>query len=173
VKPQAPLGVGLTVACAKNLQRLFMASENVNYVSTNISGLRGMVKMDICHMGAGDKRFDAIICSHVLEHVPDDRKAMSELYRVLKPNGWAILLVPIATKLQRTHEDPDIKTPEERERVFGQADHVRLYGQDYNERLQSAGFRVRVFDAKQSFGQELVRRHALPQRGGDIYLCSR
>src|SRR5262249_12426105 len=77
---------------------------------------------------------------HVLEHVPDDRRAMREFYRVLKPGGWAILLVPIT--VERTFEDPAVVDPAERLRLFGQEDHVRRYGPDYGDRLSEAGFAV-------------------------------
>jgi len=98
--------------------------------------------LDVTAMPFPDDQFDLILCSHVLEHVPDDRQAMRELYRVLKPGGWAILMVPLDRACAVTQEDATVVDPEERKRLYGQFDHVRLYGRDYAERLKSAGFTV-------------------------------
>ncbi len=98
--------------------------------------------MDITDIGIESMSFDLIICNHVLEHVVDDRKAMRELFRVLKPGGLAILQVPIAMLTEETVEAPSITDPAERERRFGQSDHVRIYGLDYPNRLREAGFFV-------------------------------
>lgn len=111
---------------------------NVDYLSADLMNPRAMVKMDLTDIEYADHSFDAIYCSHVLEHIPDDRKALAELYRVLSPGGWALLQVPITTK--QTFEDPSITTPEDRKRVFGQWDHVRRCGPDYVERMREAGF---------------------------------
>ena len=104
-----------------------------------------MVKMDVTDIHYPENSFDVIICNHVLEHIPDDRKAMNELFRVLKPGGQAILQVPISLTLEKTFEDSTIITPEEREKVFGQKDHVRIYGSDYIKRLKAAGFKVKEY----------------------------
>jgi SAM-dependent methyltransferase len=103
------------------------------------------VRMDITGIEYPDATFDVIYCSHVLEHVPDDRQALREFYRVLKPRGWAVILVPIT--VDKTIEDPSITDPKERLRLFGQDDHVRRYGRDFVGRLQEAGFDVQVFGA--------------------------
>lgn len=102
--------------------------------------------IDITSIPFKDDEFDVIICNHVLEHIPDDRKAMRELHRVLKPGGWAILQVPVSKILTETYEDFSVVKPEERERVFGQFDHVRIYGQDYPIRLSNAGFTVKIYN---------------------------
>ncbi len=99
--------------------------------------------LDITRLAFEDDSFDVIICNHVLEHIPDDRKAMGELHRVLKPGGWAVLQVPVSKILEKTFEDPSVTTPEQREKIFGQYDHVRIYGQDYSSRLESKGFTVK------------------------------
>lgn len=104
------------------------------------------IRLDITDMNFEDNFFVVIICSHVLEHVMDDRKAMSELFRVLKPKGIAILQVPISKTVRKTFEDFTITSPEEREKYFGQKDHVRIYGQDYKKRLQNIGFKVDLYD---------------------------
>ena len=91
------------------------------------------------------EHFDGIVCNHVLEHILDDSRAMAELHRVLRPQGWAILQVPISLTLDHTYEDFSITTPVEREAAFGQHDHVRIYARDYKERLEHVGFKVNVF----------------------------
>jgi SAM-dependent methyltransferase len=111
-------------------------------------------RLDLVDVDQPDDLFDVIICNHVLEHVPDDRRAMSELYRVLKPGGFAILQVPISFVIERTIEDPSISEPAERARLFGQPDHVRLYGADYPDRLGEAGFQVEVFQTSRAFAGE-------------------
>lgn len=103
-------------------------------------------------------QFDAWICSHVLEHIPDDRQAMRELFRVLKPGGWGIVLVPICLSLQTTHEDPSITEPGLRWKYFGQDDHVRLYSKsDLIQRLRDVGFEVTQIGGP-FFGQESCER---------------
>jgi SAM-dependent methyltransferase len=95
----------------------------IDYLSADLFDPAAMVKMDITDIQYPDNSFDVIYCSHVLEHVPQDRRAMRELARVLKPGGWAVLAVPI--KGEKTFEDASVTAPEERERLFGQFDHVR------------------------------------------------
>jgi SAM-dependent methyltransferase len=97
--------------------------------------------MDITAIDHENNFFDLIICNHVLEHIPDDRKAMKELFRILKPGGKAILQVPLSNTLTATLEDFSIIAPDERERIFGQKNHCRIYGQDYGKRLEEVGFR--------------------------------
>ena len=112
--------------------------------------LRPMVPLDVEALPFPDESFDLIICNHVLEHVGDDRRAMREVWRALKPSGRAILQVPIADRLKETREDALVVSPEARAEVFGQPDHVRLYAEgDYIARLSGAGFRVQLFDAYQ------------------------
>ena len=112
------------------------------------------------------ERFDLIICNHVLEHIEDDRKAMSEFYRVLKNGGKAILQVPISMILAETIEDPDVKSPSDRLHRFGQKDHVRIYGMDYKKRLEEAGFRLELF----RFPASVIERYGL-NKNEDIYIC--
>lgn len=141
------------------------------YLTADLNNPRAMVKMDITDIQYPDNTFDVIYCSHVLEHVPDDRKAMREFLRVLKPDGWAMLLVPIIC--ERTFEDPTIVDPEARTRLFGQDDHVRNYGRDYVDRLSEAGFDVSViFPGDFMTGEEIVRMGITPA-AGEIFLCSK
>lgn len=113
-------------------------------------------KVDLTDIPYPNGTFDAIICNHVLEHIPADDKAMSEVYRMLKPEGWAILQVPIGLKLESTIEDPSVTDPAERQRRFGQDDHIRIYAADnYVERLKLAGFDVEQYhwtDHPEHFG---------------------
>ena len=98
--------------------------------------------MNVLNIPFEENYFDLVICNHLLEHVPDDATAMRELFRVLKPNGKAILQVPISRNSENTYEDFSITIPKERELAFGQFDHVRIYGKDYIQRLNAAGFQV-------------------------------
>ncbi len=135
----------LHVAPEAKLADILRVRANVNYLTADISPENVMVKMDITDIQFPDDSFDAIICNHVLEHIIDDGKAMSELYRTLKPGGWAILQVPISLTLEKTYEDFSLTTIRAREEAFGQGDHVRIYAQDYQDRLAQAGFKVNVF----------------------------
>jgi SAM-dependent methyltransferase len=144
---------------------------NLDYVSTDLSRARADVKADITDLPFPDDSFDVILCSHVLEHVVEDGKAMRELYRVLRPGGWALVLVPIDFSRNTTFEDATIVTPADRERLFGQADHVRIYGRDFTARLEEAGFDVRVEDVRRELGESEARRYGLRPRNPDLHLC--
>jgi SAM-dependent methyltransferase len=135
----------LHVAPERNLYKEFNRHQNIDYLTADLNPWPGMIKMDITDIQYDDDSFDAIICCHVLEHVSDDRKAMSELYRTLKPRGWAVLQVPISLSLNKTFEDATITTPEGREKAFGQWNHMRLYARDYKDRLEHVGFSVKEF----------------------------
>lgn len=117
--------------------------------------------VDITNTDFKDNTFSLLLCNHVLEHIPNDRDAMKEIYRILKPGGSAILQVPISTVLDETFEDFSVIKKEDREEVFGQYDHVRIYGQDYTQRLRSCGFNVTVEDPNRLFGEKIVRKEGL------------
>jgi len=143
---------------------------NLTYVSADLLVGRADVALDITQLPFRDDAFAIIYCSHVLEHVPDDRKAMRELHRVLHPAGWAVLQVPITA--ERTYEDPSITDPKERERVFGQHDHVRRYGPDYVDRLEEAGFKVTIFNTEDIIeSPSLINRYAVAN--WKIYYCQK
>lgn len=129
------------------LQKLFEKKENIQYLTADLYQENVMEKIDITQIPYSDNTFDAILCNHVLEHIPDDGLAMRELFRVLKPGGFAILQVPFSNILETTFEDPTVVREKEREVVFGQKDHVRIYGKDYTKRLATAGFNVQVFES--------------------------
>jgi hypothetical protein len=140
------------------------------YLSADLSSPRAMVKMDVTAIQYPDDSFDVVYCSHVLEHVGDDRRAMAELRRVLKPDGWAVLLVPIIAAV--TVEDPTVTDPEERVRRFGQHDHVRAYGPDYVDRLREAGFDVEVTRAEDLLSSAERVRMGLTAVD-EIYFCTK
>jgi len=134
----------LHVAPERQLSGVLKSHPTVDYLTADLHSTHVMVKMDICTIHFPDEHFDGIVCNHVLEHIVDDRRAMAELYRVLRPNGWAILQVPLSLALDHTYEDFSITTPAGREAAFGQHDHVRIYARDYKDRLESVGFKVNV-----------------------------
>ena len=120
----------------------FKSLKHLDYITADLESPLAEVKMDIHDIPFEENTFDLIFCNHVLEHVEDDIQAMREMFRVLKPNGWAILQIPIFhPQPEETQEDRSITDPNEREQVYGQSDHVRLYGKDYPNRIESAGFK--------------------------------
>ena len=127
-----------------SLSRKLAKRKNIHYFGVDISHRRQVCTfLDITACSFISDAFDALICIHVLEEIPDDRIAMQELYRILKPGGWAFITVPI--DLERiTYEDPTITSPEHRKRAFGESAHVRIYGLDLNQRLQESGFEVKI-----------------------------
>ena len=154
----------------------FTDMPNIEYVPVdkypqNFGGKK-IIEMDITAMQFPDESFDVIICNHVLEHVPDDRAAMREMARVLKKDGWAILNVPVNKNISGTFEDPAINNPPKQLELFGQPDHVRIYGRDYFQRLADAGFKSTVIDFVGSFQHNEQFRLGL-QKGEDIIFCKR
>lgn len=133
-KPKTMLHIAPEYALANRLPQL----ANLDYLSADLDPNKAMIKLDITAIDYPDSSFESIVCSHVLEHIPDDRRAMRELVRVLKPNGWALFMIPM--KLEKTLEDPSITDPEERNRIFGHPEHVRRYGRDFIERMTESGF---------------------------------
>jgi len=144
------------VAPEPEMGQLFRKTEGIDYLSVDLDSPYAMEKVDITDIPYGEAEFDVIYCSHVLEHVPDDQKAMSEFYRILKPGGWALICVPITG--DKTFEDPTVSDPKEREKLFGQYDHVRQYGSDVAERLRSAGFNLESFLPNSYMSQQDISR---------------
>ncbi len=141
----------------------FRKLDNLDYTTTDLNSPLADVKADICNLPFKDNEYDVIFCNHVLEHIPDDTKAMQELYRVLKPGGMAILQIPQDLNRETTFEDNSIIDPKERARIFGQYDHVRVYGRDYFNKLRSIGFEVDEVDYTQKLSEEEVTRYCLAQ----------
>ncbi|WMN12727.1 methyltransferase domain-containing protein [Marivirga salinae] len=140
-----------------------------DYITADIESPLAKVKMDIHDIPFPANTFDVVFCNHVMEHVEDDIKAMSELYRVLKPGGWGILQIPFFEPVpEKTFEDNSITDPKEREKIFGQDDHVRLYGKDYPDRLRKAGFKVTEDNYVNELPEYRVKKYALP-KGELIY----
>lgn len=133
------------------------------YITADIESPLAKVKLDVHNIPFDEGKFDVVFCNHVMEHVEDDYKAMSEIYRVLKPDGFAILQVPLFYPLlDVTYEDKNITSPKAREKAFGQTDHVRMYGKDYADRLRSVGFKVDENRYFEKLTSEDVKRYALP-----------
>jgi SAM-dependent methyltransferase len=161
----------LHVAPEACFEPLFRKRLGAGYISADLLNPRAKVKMDVTNVEYPDEFFDVIYCSHVLEHVPDDRRAMREFYRVLKKDGWAILLVPITA--ESTVEDLTIVNPLDRLRLYGQEDHVRRYGPDFVDRLKDSGFKVKVSCASDLFDRDKLTLMGLTSETGDIYYCTK
>lgn len=150
---------------------IFEQMNNLDYITADLESPWAKVKMDLHDVPFEDNSFDVVFCNHVMEHVEDDIQCMKELYRVLRPGGWAIIQSPVYDMLQ-TLEDPSVTGPEERERMFGQRDHVRMYGQDYAQRLSQGGFKVTEDDYIDSFTKEQRSWYSLME-GEIIYFCQK
>jgi len=148
----------------------FRKQENLDYTTTDLLSPLADVKADICNLPFEDNSFDTILCNHVLEHIPDDTKAMQELYRVLKPGGMAILQIPQDLERKVTFEDDTIVNKKERTKIFGQYDHVRVYGLDYFDKLRSIGFKVEEVDYTATFTVDELERYCLME-GEIIPVC--
>ena len=150
----------------------FEAMKNLDYITADIESPLAKVKMDIHQIPFPDNTFDVAFCNHVMEHVDNDIKAMNELYRVLKPKGWAIIQSPMDLSREKTLEDPAIVSPDDREKYYWQKDHVRLFGLDYKERLEKGGFSVTADRFVMELPRQLVELHALPDQE-IIYFCQK
>lgn len=151
----------LHIAPEQEFLRRFKKMDNLDYTSADLFSPIVDVKADILDLPFADNSFDVIVCNHVLEHIVDDRKAMSELYRVMKPGGWGILQVPMKNSLEKTYEDFTITDPKERQKHFGQYDHVRWYGMDYFDRLRSVGFQTEINFYSQKFSESDTKKFGL------------
>ncbi len=151
----------LHIAPEQEFLRKFKKMDNLDYTSADLFSPIVDVKADILDLPFEDNSFDVIICNHVLEHIIDDKKAMSELYRVMKPKGWGIIQVPMKNSLEKTYEDFTITDPKERQKHFGQYDHVRWYGMDYFDRLNDVGFETEINFYSQKFSEADIKRFGL------------
>lgn len=148
----------------------FKKQANLIYTTTDLESPLADVKADICNLPFADHSFDIILCNHVLEHIPDDTKAMQELYRILKPGGMGIFQVPQDVNRTTTFQDDSITDPKERTLVFGQYDHVRVYGLDYFDQLRQIGFTVIEEDYTNKLTPEEVEKYCLAP-GEIIPIC--
>ena len=139
----------------------FKKQENLSYLTGDLVSPLADMHFDLHHIPLEDNRFDVVFCNHVLEHVDDALQCMRELHRVLKPGGWGIMQVPIDYSRDITYEDSSIVTPEDREKHYWQKDHVRLFGKDYPQWLEKAGFNVEEFLKEKNYDATLIHRYRL------------
>lgn len=140
---------------------IFKKMENLDYTTADLYSPIVDVKADILNLPFKDKEFDLVFCNHVLEHVEDDNRAMKELFRVMKPGGMGIFQVPQELARETTYEDPNITTPEDKAKHFGQYDHVRIYGRDYFDRLRNVGFKVEEVNYALKLSPDQVEKYCL------------
>lgn len=150
----------------------FRHQKNLDYTTTDLLSPLADVKADICNLPFADDSYDVILCNHVLEHIPDDTKAMKELFRVLKPGGMGIFQIPQDLNRATTFSDDTIVDRKERARIFGQYDHVRVYGRDYFDKLRSVGFEVNEVDYTSTLNPDLLKRYCLA-KGEIIPVCTK
>lgn len=139
----------------------FKKMKNLEYTTTDLNSPLADVKADICNLPFNDETFDVILCNHVLEHIPDDTKAMQELYRVMKTGGWGVFQIPQDLNRKTTFEDNSITDKKERAKIFGQYDHVRVYGLDYFDKLRNIGFKVDEVDYTTTLSDENIKTYCL------------
>lgn len=148
----------------------FRKQPNLDYTTTDLNSPLADVKADICRLPFKDEEYDVILCNHVLEHIPDDTTAMKELFRILRPGGMAILQIPQDLNREITYEDNSITDRDERARIFGQYDHVRIYGRDYFDKLRKIGFNVEEVDYTKQLTKAEVEKYCLAE-GEIIPVC--
>lgn len=164
----APLRV-LHVAPEHCFIERFEGLKNLDYITADIESPLAKVKMDVHDIPFPENSFDVVFCNHVLEHVEDDLRACAEFNRVLKPSGWGILQSPVYP-IEKTLEDKNITDAAERERMFGQRDHVRKFGKDYAERLRKSGLKIEENKFVKEIQLEIVKKYALPANEV-IFVC--
>ena len=140
---------------------IFRKQKNLEYLTSDLESPIADVKADICNLPFKDNSFHVVFCNHVLEHIPNDTKAMQELYRVLKPGGLGIFQIPQDLSREKTFEDNTILDKKERAKIFGQYDHVRVYGRDYFNKLRSVGFKVEEIDYTKKIAPEKLEQFCL------------
>jgi SAM-dependent methyltransferase len=151
----------LHIAPEQCFLELFKKQKNLDYITSDLESPIADVKADICNLPFENQSFDVIFCNHVLEHIVDDKKAMQELFRVLKKEGFGIFQIPQDLSRQKTFEDNSITNKKERAEIFGQYDHVRVYGRDYFDKLRSVGFKVDEIKYSQKISSKELERFCL------------
>ena len=159
----------LHMAPETQLRQRLSHYRHLRYVTADLYADDVDVQLDLLRIPIVSGGVSAIYCSHVLEHVHDDKAVMREFWRVLKPGGWCIIMVPMHE--QPTIEDPSITDPAERLRLFGQEDHVRIYGSDIKDRLEGCGFTTTLFQTETLVGAEAAERMGI--RGERLYFCTK
>jgi len=154
----------LHMAPEQCFHKRFQQQENLDYLTADIVSPIADMHFDLHDIPLEDNRFDVIFCNHVMEHVNDHLRCMQELFRVMKPGGWAIMQVPQDFDRAEVYEDASITSPEEREKHFWQYDHVRLFGRDYPDWLRKAGFEVEEYIPSEHFSSEQIARFRLMEK---------
>ena len=149
---------------------LFKKQKNLEYITSDLESPIADVKADICDLPFKENEFDVVFCNHVLEHIPDDTKAMQELYRVMKKGGFGVFQIPQDLSRDATFEDNSITDKDERAKIFGQYDHVRVYGKDYFNKLRSVGFKVDEVDYTKKIDSKQIERFCL-MKGEILPIC--
>lgn len=162
----------LHIAPEQCFLKLFRKQKNLDYTTADLYSPIADVKADICNLPFKNNMYDVIFCNHVLEHIENDKKAMSELYRVLKPGGMGIFQIPQELDREKTYEDFSITSPEERTKHFGQYDHVRIYGKDYFNRLRKVGFKVNELDYSKKLSNAMIKKYCLA-KGEILPVCTK
>jgi predicted SAM-dependent methyltransferase len=162
----------LHIAPEQCFLKLFRKQKNLDYTTADLYSPIADVKADICNLPFKNNMYDVIFCNHVLEHIENDKKAMSELYRVLKPGGMGIFQIPQELDREKTYEDFSITSPEERTKHFGQYDHVRIYGKDYFNRLRKVGFKVNELDYSKKLSNAMIKKYCLAN-GEILPVCTK
>lgn len=151
---------------------IFKKQSNLEYVTADIESPIAELHFDLHNIPLEENRFDVVFCNHVMEHVEDPIQCMKELYRVMKKGAWAIMQVPQDFRRDKTYEDANIIDPKEREQHFWQKDHLRLFGKDYPQWLEKAGFIVDEFDLTKHFDMNEINRFRLMQ-GEILYIAKK
>ena len=154
------LHIAPEVNLMKRLKRHYKAVSE-RYITADLESPLANMHFDVQAIPMKEESIDVIICNHLLEHVESDRKALSELYRILRPGGWGVLLSPVDYEREQTFEDDSVTEPSERARLFGQYDHRRIYGRDYTKRLSKAGFIAEEIDYKAEFTEQQCEEYSL------------
>jgi len=162
----------LDIAPLKTFHKLFSKMKNIRYTSIDLEFPYVTLKADLTELPFQDETFDCILCYHVLEHIEDDIKALSEMYRILKKDGWAIIQSPFDKTSEQSLEQNDVITPVDRKKIYGQDDHVRIYGRDFIKRIESTGFVVNEDDFINKFNDSEIIRFGL-DREEIINFCTK
>jgi len=159
----------LHIAPEQCFHKKFKEQKNLNYLTADLESPIADMHFDLHEIPLENNRFDVIFCNHVMEHVDNAIRCMEELYRVMKPGGWGIMQVPQDFSREKTYEDPSIVSPEDREKHYWQKDHVRLFGKDYPQWLEKAGFTVTEFQKEKFYSKESIERYRL-QKDEILYI---
>lgn len=162
----------LHIAPEQCFYKRFRKMKNLNYTTADLESPLADLKFDLHNIPLPDNSYDIIFCHHVLEHVEDDLQCMREMCRVLKPGGLAIMQIPQDPSRKTTFSDPSITDEQERIRLFGQYDHVRVYGLDYPKRLEAAGFTVSEYRYEDDITPEEADIYRL-MKGERLYVCTK